>query len=62
MYKALKSFSGIVNMKKGDVKNIGDKAVAEDLLRVGYIEELEKDEKPNIKRGRPKKEANNNAE
>ncbi len=40
MYKALITFSGLVCMKKGQVGEIADKAVAEDLLRCGYIEEI----------------------
>ena len=62
MYKAIKSFSGVINMKKGEVKDIVNKNVVEDLLRVGYIEALEDNDKPNNKRGRPKKEAKGNAE
>ena len=41
MYKATTSFSGIVNMKKGDVKEINNEEVAKDLLRAGYVIELE---------------------
>lgn len=40
MYRALESFVGKVSMAKGEVKEILDKEVANDLLRVGYIEEL----------------------
>lgn len=40
MYKALKSFAGKVSMRKGDVKEINDKGIAEDLLNAGYIEEV----------------------
>jgi hypothetical protein len=40
MYKALVSFSGLVSMSKGQVKEIKDKEVIEDLLRAGYIEEV----------------------
>lgn len=39
-YKALKSFSGLVSMKKGDIKEIKDQEIANDLLRAGYIEEV----------------------
>ena len=42
MYRALKSFSGRIAMAKGQVKDIKDKAIAEDLLKVGYIEEVKK--------------------
>ena len=41
-YKAKVGFSGIVSMSKGEVKEIGDKYVADDLLRAGYIEPIEK--------------------
>jgi len=40
MYKALISFSGLVCMSKGQIGEITDKAVADDLLRCGYIEEV----------------------
>lgn len=40
MYKALKTFTGLVNMRKGEVKDIADKAIVTDLLRCGYIEDL----------------------
>ena len=39
-YKALKSFSGKVNMTKGQIKEIKDEAIAKDLLGVKYIEEV----------------------
>lgn len=39
-YKALKSFSGIVSMRRGEEKNIEDQEVVKDLLRAGYIEEV----------------------
>lgn len=48
MYKALISFSGIVSMACGDIKEIRDKAVAEDLLRAGYIEEVKPEVKPEV--------------
>lgn len=41
MYKALVSFSGIISMAKGEVRDIPDRSVAEDLLKAGYIEETE---------------------
>lgn len=40
-YKALVSFAGRVSMYKGQVKNLTDKDVIADLLRAGYIEEIE---------------------
>ena len=40
MYKALVSFSGLVSMSKGQVKEIKDKAIIDDLINAGYIEEV----------------------
>ena len=41
-YRALKGFSGLISMKKGEVKEIKDKHIADDLLKAGYIEATEK--------------------
>ena len=38
LYKSLKSFCGLVNMKKGETKELTDEAIVKDLLRAGYIE------------------------
>lgn len=46
MYKANKSFSGVVTMKKGDVREIKDVEVAKDLIRAGYVIELADESKP----------------
>ena len=46
MYKALISFSGVISMRKGEVRAITDKAVVADLLRAGYIEEVKTEKKP----------------
>lgn len=46
MYKATKSFSGIISMKKGDVREIKDDEVAKDLIRAGYVMELADESKP----------------
>lgn len=51
LYKALKTFSGLVTMVEGDVKDIPDKKVADDLLRSKYIEEIKVPEKT-TKRGK----------
>lgn len=40
MYKALISFSGLVSMAEGEIKEISDKMIVEDLLSAGYIEEV----------------------
>lgn len=45
MYKALISFTGLVSMAQGDVREISDISLANDLLKAGYIEEA-KEEKP----------------
>lgn len=46
MYKALKSFSGIISMHEGETREIDNADVVADLLKAGYIAEV----KP--KRGR----------
>jgi len=46
MYKATRSFSGIVSMKKNDVKEINNEEVAKDLIRAGYVIELADESKP----------------
>lgn len=40
MYKANRSFSGAISMKRGDVREIKDAEVAKDLIRAGYVSEL----------------------
>lgn len=40
MYRALLSFSGVVSMAMGEVKEITDQDIANDLLNAGYIEEV----------------------
>ena len=46
MYKAKVSFSGLnISMAEGDVGEISDIALAEDLLRAGDIEEVEEPKK-----------------
>lgn len=51
-YKAKISFSGLVSMSKGEVKEIKDKYIVDDLLRAGYIVPIEeqKAKKP-LKKG-----------
>lgn len=36
-YRAVVSFSGAVSMAEGEIAEIADKAVSEDLLNAGYI-------------------------
>lgn len=52
-YKALVSFAGVVSASAGQVINIDDKAIAADLLRAGYVEQV----KPTRNQG-GKKDAN----
>ena len=40
MYKAVVGFTGVITMKKGEVKDIKDKALVKDLLKAGYIVEF----------------------
>ena len=40
MYKANVSFCGLVNMTRGQVKEIDDPNVASSLLKAGYISEV----------------------
>lgn len=49
LYKATTSFTGLITMAKGQVRDISDKALAKDLLKAGYLEE--------VKTKTPKKEA-----
>ena len=60
MYKALISFTGLVSMAQGDVREISDVSLANDLLKAGYIEEAKEDkpeEKPKAETKKaPKKE------
>ena len=37
LYKALKSFSGIVSMAGGEIKDISNSFVINDLVKAGYI-------------------------
>lgn len=46
MYKALKSFIGLVSMRKGEVRDISNLAYAKDLLNAKYIEEIKAETKP----------------
>lgn len=39
-YRATKSFSGLVSMVKGEVRELEDEKIVKDLLKSGYIEDL----------------------
>ena len=45
-YKALVSFSGKLSMAMGEVREISDQSLADDLLRAGYVVPLEAEKKP----------------
>ncbi len=40
MYRAIKGFSGVITMRKDEVKEIKNKDVVKDLLKAGYIVEV----------------------
>lgn len=45
-YKALVSFTGLLSMAMGEVRDISDPSISSDLLKAGYIEEFKGDKKP----------------
>lgn len=49
MYKALVSFSGLISMAVGEIREITDESIVKDLLKAGYIEEVKP--KPTTKKG-----------
>lgn len=51
-YRALKSFCGKINMGIGEEREI-EKSLAESLVKIGYLEPTEVEEKPKKK---PKKD------
>ena len=55
--KAIKSFCGIVSMGRGEVAEIAEGPVLEDLLRAGYVEEVKKpkEKEPEVKKPSQKK-------
>jgi hypothetical protein len=55
MYKALKGFSGLIAMKKNEVREIKDKELINDLLKAGYIEEVKSAKKEEVKTTKIKK-------
>lgn len=40
-YRATKTFVGKINMRRGQEREITDKALAENLLKAGYIEKVQ---------------------
>lgn len=53
-YKALVSFSGKIAMAMGDIREIEDASLVDDLMKAGYIIPFEADSKPE-KAEKPKK-------
>ena len=54
-YKALRSFVGVVSMRRNEVKDIEDQEVANNLLRDGFIEEIKDDKPKSSKSSKPAK-------
>lgn len=52
LYKAKVSFTGLISMAMGEVRDISDSPVVKDLIKVGYIEPTEK---KSLKRKKEKK-------
>ena len=50
MYKAIKTFSGAISMVKGEVRDIDNAEVVNDLLRAKYIVDLEEKRKATTKK------------
>lgn len=46
LYKATVSFSGIISMASGEIREISDPVIAADLLKAGHIIEHKLDEQP----------------
>lgn len=49
-YKALISFSGLISMSMGEVREITDQEIVKDLLKAGYIQPNEFKKKGGKKR------------
>lgn len=47
MYRAKISFSGLISMRKNEVREIKDKKIVKDLLNAGYIEEVKPEKSKN---------------
>lgn len=46
LYKATVSFSGMISMTGGEVREISDSSLVKDLLKAGYIIEHKADDAP----------------
>jgi len=49
IYRALRSFSGVISVSEGSEVDINDKAIETDLLNAGYIAKIEETIKGNPK-------------
>lgn len=49
MYRALINFSGIISMRKGEIREIKDEYIVKDLLKAKYIEKVETKKKKTSK-------------
>lgn len=56
MYKALISFTGVISMSIGEVGEITDPAVVQDLLDAGYVEAVKEDKPKKATKKSPKGE------
>jgi hypothetical protein len=56
-YKATISFSGKISMMMGEVREISDQSLIDDLTHAGYIIPYEADEKPKPRRKGKKDES-----
>lgn len=54
MFKALTSFSGAISMSRGETRAINDENIIKDLLKAGYIENIENISSEKIK-SKPKR-------
>lgn len=48
LYKALKTFTGLEKMRRGEVKELTDDFIVKDLLHAGYIEAVGSVEEPTV--------------
>lgn len=46
LYLALVSFSGIISMFKGEIREISDSSLVDDLMKAGYITPYEPTDEP----------------
>ena len=55
--KALRSFSGVVSMSRGQEMDIQDEFILNDLMKAGYVEPLEENEEDKPKKKSKKDDA-----